>query len=331
MDNVFLYKNSFLLHENVKSTMYFGGYSKCPQPRISIILPVYNRPQTLEKALLSAINQEGFKDYEIVVVDNNENHPSPNLEVVKRLSSDSINVFYYQHDENIGMYGNFNRGIQLARGEFVTFCHDDDYLLPNALAVLSSVCHILNHGECLIADHMTVDENDSVLSECSVRAIPFFKKKKFYKYSKFDMFIRGAGIGGGGCLFNKDKLIELGGFREDLYPGSDYALFINYQKAYGCYFLTIPTYCYRKAENESIKVYSQFPLLNMFFMDCMKPYLFCPDFILNLIIKAKYKTSVVSLGREWGNNNNHSGNGIWFYSFLNTFLRGVTKIKAFTI
>ncbi len=331
MDNVFLYKNSFILHENVKSSLCFGDIELCPKPMISIILPVYNRPQTLEKALLSAIHQVNAEDYEIVIVDNNEIHPSPNLDVVKRLATNSTNVFYYQHEENIGMYGNFNRGIQLARGEFVTFCHDDDYLEPNAIEVLTSMISILKNGECVISDHKTVDENDHVIENSTVKDSRFLRKRHHYRYSMFDMFIRGAGVGGGGCLFNRDVLIALGGFREDLYPGSDYAMFISIQHEKGCFFLSIPTYNYRKAENESKKVYAQFPELNKFYMECMKPYIHLPNFLLNYIIKVKYKTSIVSLSREWDNNTKANDFVFKYYSILNMLLRGLTRIKVFTI
>lgn len=331
MDNVFLYKNSFLLHNHVKSILGFGHYDNCTTPRISIILPVYNRPGTLESALKSAINQDNFNDYEIVIVDNNETHPSPNLEVIKRVASSSSNVFYYQHEKNIGMYGNFNRGVQLARGEYITFCHDDDLLDPNAMGMLSSMIPLLNNGECVIGEHRTIDEEDNVLSENTMNNLPLLKKKSFFKYSMFDMFVRGAGIGGGGSLFQRDRIIELGGFREDLYPGSDYALFINYQYHYGCYYLTTPTYNYRKAENESKKVFMQFPLLDRFFMECMKPYIKMPDLILNLIIRVKHRTSVASLSEEWDENTSESGLPLFLSRKIYSIFRGLSKIKAYTV
>jgi len=329
MDNVFLYKNSFILHENVKSSLCFGDIELCPKPMISIILPVYNRPQTLAKALLSAIHQVNAENYEIVIVDNNEIHPSPNLDVVKRLATNSTNVFYYQHEENIGMYGNFNRGIQLARGEYITFCHDDDFLEPIALSTLVSMLPVVDNGECIIGEHKIVDDNDIVICNSTMNNLPLLKKRLYFKYSMFDMFIRGAGIGGGGSLFKRENIIKMGGFREDLYPGSDYALFINYQHNYGCIYLTIPTYNYRKAENESKKVFLQFPELELFFMECMKPFIKLPNSLLSIIIKAKYKYSVVSLSREWGEERSGRYSLSFFISkIIIVLLRGLLKLKA---
>ena len=43
---------------------------------------------------------------------------------------------YYKNEKILGMLGNWNRGIELARAPFVTYCHDDDMLLPSALSRL---------------------------------------------------------------------------------------------------------------------------------------------------------------------------------------------------
>lgn len=99
-------------------------------------MPVFNHPDYFRKSLSSAINQDYTDDYEIIVVDNNDqtDGPTSNQVIVEEFRNPK--VLYYKNEKNIGMFGNWNRGIELARASFVTYCHDDDMLLPSALSRL---------------------------------------------------------------------------------------------------------------------------------------------------------------------------------------------------
>ena len=72
-----------------------------------------------------------FTDFELVIVDNASEDNTP--EIVRCLSDRRIR--YYRNSKNIGVAQNWNRCIELARGERITIFHDDDVMLPENLSM----------------------------------------------------------------------------------------------------------------------------------------------------------------------------------------------------
>lgn len=137
--------------KNVKSNLEFGNPNAIINPKVTIVVPIYNRPAALEETLQSLINQDYEDPYEIVVVDNhvtNDGTPSPNYPIVQKINNPK--VLYYRHEQNLGFEGNCNRGVELARAPYVTFCHDDDLLLPTALTRLMYLQKIVGK-KCIIS------------------------------------------------------------------------------------------------------------------------------------------------------------------------------------
>ena len=100
---------------------------------ISICIPTYNRAATLAKAIASAQAQT-YRDTEIVVVDN---HSSDGTEaMVREAAGADRRIRLLRHAENLGMARNFSACIAEARGEYVKFLCDDDWLEPDCAARL---------------------------------------------------------------------------------------------------------------------------------------------------------------------------------------------------
>ncbi len=300
MRDIFEYKDNFAIYSSVKSKLKVGDLDKCPVPVISVIMPVFKRPEYFKIALDSVLNQDFESQYEIVVVDNNtdEGDINRNQKIVEEANSDKI--FYYRNEKNIGMYGNWNRGIELSRANYITYCHDDDMFLPNTLSTLYEV----QGGKGHKAVFGTFNKIDTIGNYIRVVPTPRVKFKTLkplmsYNYSKFDVFMGTPGLGCG-CLFKRDKLIEIGGYSEEFYPSADYALNAQYTFKYGAVFSRIPTFNYRIAENESFHVYEEFVNRDKHFRDCMKPFLPYPNFILDRIIKANYRISKIRFAINWG-------------------------------
>jgi glycosyltransferase involved in cell wall biosynthesis len=96
-------------------------------PRFSVIIPTYGRPEYLSEAVDSALAQT-LDDLEIVVVDDAspeelaEPGDDPRVRVVRR-------------DVNGGPAAARNTGIDQARGEYLVFCDDDDVMTPDRLEI----------------------------------------------------------------------------------------------------------------------------------------------------------------------------------------------------
>lgn len=283
------------------SVLEYGNLNYCQEPEVSVIMPVYKRPDSLKVALESVLNQYGNNVFEVVIVDNNESLVSPNLAIVKQINDKR--VLYYHNNFNLGMYGNFNRGIQLARGKYITFCHDDDTFTPYTISNLINVKKNVN-SECIIGEYNKVDSNYNLLDKPNypVNLLKCLRRKNFYNYSPKFMIYKPVGLGGGGCLFDKSVAVSIGGFNENYYPACDYEFFIRYCCKAGAIQLPMATYNYRLAENESNSVASQFPLINL---HIQKKYLksifgrFAP--VASILILCQFRQTKYWVSENWGN------------------------------
>lgn len=97
--------------------------------RLSIIIPVYNAEEYLDRCLVS-IMEQSFSSYEVILVDDGSTDSSPLI--CDRYSSTDPR-FRTIHKMNGGVSSARNAGLDLAKGEFVMFVDSDDVLLPDAL------------------------------------------------------------------------------------------------------------------------------------------------------------------------------------------------------
>lgn len=92
--------------------------------KVSVIVPVYNVEEYLEKCLESLVNQS-LKDIEIIVV--NDGTQDNSQEIIDRYSAKYTNVISVEK-ENGGLSDARNYGMQYAKGEFIAFVDSDDYV-----------------------------------------------------------------------------------------------------------------------------------------------------------------------------------------------------------
>lgn len=248
----FEYQNNFALYKHVNSDLLYKSKGD-KKYKYTIAIPTYKREDMLKKALNSASNQVGDIDYEILVVDNDpdDNSISQYLEEKKY-----DNVSYYKNKKNIGMFGNWNRCIELSKGKYITILNDDDWLSENFLHLCEKYIEKEVNGlyfnfnksyENAFSQNKT-DEN----YVCLKKIINLFSRN-IRKITIFDFFLGNKSAGTLGLLFERDKLIELGGYNSDYYPSSDYVLHANYCYKYNVYFINEKLNYYRIAENESAK------------------------------------------------------------------------------
>lgn len=96
-------------------------------PFFSIVIPTKNRSFLVKYALESVLNQT-FKDYEVIVVDNDDSNDT--YEVISKYSSDKIK---YIRTGNLNMADNWEMGVSAAKGRFVTILEDKQAFKLHAL------------------------------------------------------------------------------------------------------------------------------------------------------------------------------------------------------
>jgi glycosyltransferase involved in cell wall biosynthesis len=98
-------------------------------PKVSVILPFYNAENTLEKAILSILNQS-FQDFEFLLVNNNSSDASHSI-AKKYMSEDSrIDIL---SEKNQGVVHAANKGMKAAVGEYFARMDADDVSMSNRL------------------------------------------------------------------------------------------------------------------------------------------------------------------------------------------------------
>lgn len=97
-------------------------------PKVSIIVPVYNVEQYLEKCLNSLIDQT-LKDIEIIIV--NDGSTDHSKDIIDKYIEKYPNLIKYLYKENGGLSSARNYGMPYAKGEYIAFLDSDDYVEPN--------------------------------------------------------------------------------------------------------------------------------------------------------------------------------------------------------
>lgn len=122
------------------------------QPFVSIIIPTYNRPQTLRRAVMSVLAQT-FREFEVIVVD--DHSPRPALDGLSGISDDRLVVV--RHEANRGSSGARNTGIEAARGAWIAFLDDDDVWLPEKLErQLRFMQDVAPNADASVTDYLDV-------------------------------------------------------------------------------------------------------------------------------------------------------------------------------
>ena len=97
-------------------------------PKISVIVPTYNREKYIVRAINSVLNQS-YANFELIVVDDASND---NTQTVVNEINDR-RLIYHKLKENRGGSGARNYGIEMAKGEYIAFLDSDDEFLPELL------------------------------------------------------------------------------------------------------------------------------------------------------------------------------------------------------
>lgn len=97
-------------------------------PKVSILMPVYNSENYVREAIESILNQTFF-DFEFLIF--NDGSVDKSSEIIKKFNDKRIKFFDYQ--ENLGYLVRLNEGLKLAKGSYIARMDSDDISLPRRL------------------------------------------------------------------------------------------------------------------------------------------------------------------------------------------------------
>lgn len=256
-------ENNFLKIENIESELLWGnvypieGTSKSPKEMfLSVVIITYKRVDMVRQALRSVCEQKGVSyEWEILLMDNNPEEEEL-LPYVKKL--DNPRIRYYRNKQNLEHEGNINRGVELAKGKWVAFLHDDDLLAPDYLVLIEQyikACAGWRRPLAYIRTKHMVFSDEKQLPVFDNRKI---ENKLFVRPEPWAAsLLRGHGptfVNSCGCVVNRELFVEVGGYNDKLNPIGDATLgLIFMKKGYGIYATERVLGFYRQGENESLK------------------------------------------------------------------------------
>ena len=108
---------------------------------VSIIIPIYNVEQYIERCINSVINQT-YRQLEVILVD--DCSPDCSLRIAKQVvekseKSRDLNFIYLKHEKNRGLSAARNTGIKAASGDYIYLLDSDDEITPICIESLVSL------------------------------------------------------------------------------------------------------------------------------------------------------------------------------------------------
>ena len=187
---------------------------------VSICIPVYNDETTIRETMLSALHQS-YENIEIVVVDNCSTDRT--LTIVKSFTDQRIRV--YRNESNIGMVGNWNRAISLARGEYMLLLCGDDRLYITSIE--KKVALMESGRNVMLAFSASVVINGD--NEIMMERHPFRKKcllngQKLARYSYLTRNIYGEPAN---ILFRTGMARKCGAFADNTVYAVDWDMWLR--------------------------------------------------------------------------------------------------------
>lgn len=173
------------------------------QPKISIVVPVYNTPEKFFKELVKSLQKQTYSNWELCLADGS---PEP-IKYMQKYPKNDKRIKYKIIGENKGISGNTNEALTLATGDFIGLLDHDD-LLP-AFSLYEVIKAINENPEV----EFIYSDEDKLESKKGPRYGVFFKPD-FSPYT-----LNSANYICHFSIFKKELMNKLGGFRNE-YDGS---------------------------------------------------------------------------------------------------------------
>lgn len=113
--------------------------------KVSICIPAYKHPDFLKRCIDSVLTQD-FSDYELIITDDS---PDNTLQTLVNAYND-VRIRYIKNEKPLGSPENWNKGLSLAKGQYIKILHHDDWF-PTPHCLSRFVALLDNNPEADIA------------------------------------------------------------------------------------------------------------------------------------------------------------------------------------
>lgn len=189
-------------------------------PKVSVLMPAYNAEKYLGQAIESILNQT-FGDFECIIIDDCSKDKT--WDIIQEYAKKDKRIVGVTNEHNLGIAGNLNKAISLAKGQYLARMDADDWAYPDRfekqIAFLDS-----NPKVGIVGGAMEVynESLDTLLYVRSYYTDNASLRAYMFKQSPFSH----------PCIMYRKEVIKDNLYNEKLSPTEDYDLYFRVGKTY---------------------------------------------------------------------------------------------------
>ena len=150
---------------------------------ISIIVPVYNAEKTIKKCIDSILSQT-YKKFELILV--NDGSTDNSLNILREYETLNERIIIISQ-ENSGVSVTRNKGINIAKGDYIVFVDSDDYIVENGLEILVNEIELNDKLDLVISGFYSIKNStnrylNAILENKIFNNLDFLLNEKLFKF-----------------------------------------------------------------------------------------------------------------------------------------------------
>lgn len=199
----------------------------CNGVLVSVIIPLYNRENTIQRAVDSVLNQT-YSNIEVLVVDDGSTDNS--VEMLKKYHNDN-RVKIFCQESNQGANAARNRGIREAKGEYIAFHDSDDAWVPDKLEKQLKCMETENYDVCFSSFKRFFTNSSQIVPDISEQLSSTVVRERLKA---------GNVVGTPTLVIHRDVVKTVGMFDEEMPRLQDYEFAIRIAKKFDFGFVNEP-------------------------------------------------------------------------------------------
>ncbi len=181
-------------------------------PAISVLMSVHNGERYLKESVESILTQT-FTDFEFIIIDDASIDTTANI--LESFAQKDPRIIVIRNGQNLGLTKSLNKGLNLARAEYVARMDADDISLPERLQIQKDFLDHNPHIVCVGSSTIIIDEHSKKLGIKKPPTNP--------ELLRFHMMLKNQ-MTHSSVMFRKESILSEGGYNEQLPYTQDYDL-----------------------------------------------------------------------------------------------------------
>ncbi|RAK12618.1 glycosyl transferase family 2 [Halanaerobium saccharolyticum] len=182
---------------------------------ISVIMSVYNAEKYLEKAVESILTQS-YHNFEFIII--NDKSKDNSADIISKYADQDQRIKYIENERNRGLTYSLNKGLELAKGEYIARMDADDISTSDRLK--KQVDYLKKNKEISLigTSAYNIDENGKIIAE---RNVPLEYEEIKRNINLVNPIIHPS------VMFKKKDILDIGGYNEEFKKVQDYELWFR--------------------------------------------------------------------------------------------------------